>query len=431
MVRRLSRLSAVGLLAVVACSEGPDIAIIGAGITGSTAALAVRRHLGDNARISVFEASGRIGGRVAGIEVYEGKMGAYQELGAAIFHQENRLVASVADAGGLAWRRFRMQSAGLQATTLLYLLERYGLSLDCTRAPVEAMMRGFVTLYDESRPPWTSLDQFLDRAAMWPLYNQSIGQVLRQAGCPDSILDGIVCGGNRANYGQNLNMNAAAGLVSQKGSSGGLYSIVGGNVQLVQTSLDKAQADVHLNTSVVHVVRLVGGGFRLEMARPDGTVLPGQERQLPTFDGLGEDEDASPLMFAISHGLEFQTTHTYIIEVWVLLQAVPPFQCVHISVDTSTWPCRELLTTETTSASHISSMGRLEGSDKIYKIFARQPLGEDAFASIFDSFTVIHHKNWQAYPKLRPGQPLPPLLLSPGLVYPNALEFVVSTMETQ
>ena len=38
-------------------------------------------------------------------------------------------------------RRFRVQSGGLRATTLLYLVERYGLSLNCADASVDAMMQ--------------------------------------------------------------------------------------------------------------------------------------------------------------------------------------------------------------------------------------------------------------------------------------------------
>lgn len=67
-------------------SSKPNIAIIGAGIGGSSSSHFVRELFGPQATIDVFEASDRIGGRLHTVEV----AGKRFESGGSIIHPDNK-----------------------------------------------------------------------------------------------------------------------------------------------------------------------------------------------------------------------------------------------------------------------------------------------------------------------------------------------------
>ena len=67
-------------------SSKPNIAIIGAGIGGSSASHFVRELFGPEATIDVYEASDRIGGRLNTVEI----AGKRFESGGSIIHPKNK-----------------------------------------------------------------------------------------------------------------------------------------------------------------------------------------------------------------------------------------------------------------------------------------------------------------------------------------------------
>jgi len=50
---------------------------------------------------------------------------------------------------------------------------------------------------------------------------------------------------------------------------------------------------------------------------------------------------------------------------------------------------------------------------------------------LFDRVRDSTEVTWKAFPLMRPGEAPPPFRLANGVYYPNALESIVSTMETQ
>ena len=64
----------------------PNIAVIGAGIGGSSSSHFLRELFGSEATIDVFEASDRIGGRLDTVEI----AGKFFESGGSIIHPDNK-----------------------------------------------------------------------------------------------------------------------------------------------------------------------------------------------------------------------------------------------------------------------------------------------------------------------------------------------------
>ncbi|CAH8605903.1 unnamed protein product [Dicrocoelium dendriticum] len=74
------------------------VAIIGAGMGGATAAYYLRQLFGSEVGITVFEQSGRIGGRMKSANF----AGQLIETGASIYHTSNRYMVSFAKKFGLS-----------------------------------------------------------------------------------------------------------------------------------------------------------------------------------------------------------------------------------------------------------------------------------------------------------------------------------------
>jgi len=67
----------------------------------------------------------------------------------------------------------------------------------------------------------------------------------------------------------------------------------------------------------------------------------------------------------------------------------------------------------------------------VYKLFSRDPVAESLLDQLFCSRDALEQIRWEAYPVLRPSNDLPPFRLADGLYWVNAMEFAVSTMETE
>ena len=70
-----------------------NIAVVGGGIAGCSAAWFLRQALGKRASLTVFESSDRVGGRLATVRVG----GVEVEAGGTIIHETNRYMAGITD----------------------------------------------------------------------------------------------------------------------------------------------------------------------------------------------------------------------------------------------------------------------------------------------------------------------------------------------
>jgi len=71
-------------------------------------------------------------------------------------------------------------------------------------------------------------------------------------------------------------------------------------------------------------------------------------------------------------------------------------------------------------------------SDYLVKIFSQAAVTDERLSQLFGPGTIkwTYRKEWDAYPVLKPTREFPPIQLDEGLYYVNALEPMISTMET-
>jgi hypothetical protein len=86
----------------------------------------------------------------------------------------------------------------------------------------------------------------------------------------------------------------------------------------------------------------------------------------------------------------------------------------------------------TAGAGNLLSIERVAETDAgpLHKVFSIQELSDHTIGRLFVHGDVTR-MTWPAYPRLPPTSQWPGFRLAPGLYYTGAMEYAVSTMETQ
>ena len=107
----VAHLLVLSMLTIASPTAHTDVAIIGSGIAGAATAHYLREHLDADLQITVYEKTGKVGGRLQSVEFAEGR---HSEAGASVYHVINRNVKGFVE-------RFNL------STTQPYLAGRMGL----------------------------------------------------------------------------------------------------------------------------------------------------------------------------------------------------------------------------------------------------------------------------------------------------------------
>ncbi|GAA34351.2 prenylcysteine oxidase [Clonorchis sinensis] len=234
------------------------VAIVGGGMGGSTAAYYLRQLFGSRVAITLFEQSGRIGGRMKSIDF----AGQREEMGASIFHESNQYMLKFAKQFGLDIKdesksddriMFYAGHEHLSFSTLggasflvpFRLLWRYGIPLMQVRWYTGSIIRDFVKIYSlqdrgycfttTARLFEALKPEFLEMTKWtygdWLSKKHRVGETLKE-----EIAYGLVSN----NYCQNLNVHAFVGFITMATLLSKLFSVKGGNEQVPQRLVDSA-----------------------------------------------------------------------------------------------------------------------------------------------------------------------------------------------
>lgn len=410
--------------------------------------------------VVLFEASSRLGGRVEHVRL-DG--GVDIEAGASMWVRENRLMNELVRELGLrAVRRggdelrrvdrvgvyssglsgiwngnqFVFQSSVWKWLTPLRLFFRYGLApLDVQRLVDSAVSR-FVGIYDES--VWNSTAALMERLRLVNDTQLTLAAFLRDQRVPQAYIDEIASVAVRVNYGQaESRISAFAGLITLVAMSSECFQVDGGNAQLIDAMVRASNATVRLRTPVHSIEREQSIWQRVKSALSGSNGGPAAR-----FLVNGEPFDfvviATPLELAPTLRVAlaapsmpmraFQTTHT------VIVSGMPAVTMA------STLGVESVMTTETAAREQAVSFTsfvlqfRYVNGTCVYKVFSRTAVSDATLQEVFAGpFTVHFRRAWRAYPVLSPVETrdwASTILDEEGIVYANAIESVVSTMET-
>eukprot|EP01088_Endostelium_zonatum_P003814 TRINITY_DN15002_c0_g1_i1.p1 TRINITY_DN15002_c0_g1~~TRINITY_DN15002_c0_g1_i1.p1 ORF type:complete len:462 (-),score=84.65 TRINITY_DN15002_c0_g1_i1:60-1445(-) len=430
----------VFVAAFVLCSYAATlnkVAIIGSGIGGASAAHWIHKQF-PSAEITVFERSSIVGGRIRS-ETFNNKT---VELGASIIHTSNQHLRSFVQEFSLTeskpepnrnsrfglWggNSFLFESSDFKLLTLYKLFARYGTAPVVSLNKASAVKDQFCNFYkilprrsfEDSRNFWQAVN-------LYHYGHEVFSDNLFRSRVEELYTREIISAVMRVNYGQDTFSNALAGYISLIGAeSNSLYSIEGGNVQIIQNLLKSSTATIHL---VSHVTNITSSNNKytihyhrqssnLESADFDAVIIatPLEIANIDLQNVENLDEEITHI------DRKFQTTHTTIV------QGNP--KASYFGGREGELP-GEILTVENEGLMFSSLAEKSKG---LYKVFSRAEMTEKEVEKMFGDVEGVKRVEWKAYPVLNPalrGGGDPKFVLAPRLYYVNAVETYASAME--
>ncbi|XP_007938295.1 prenylcysteine oxidase 1 [Orycteropus afer afer] len=435
----------------------PDkIAIIGAGIGGTSAAYYLRQKFGKDVKIDLFE-RGEVGGRLATTAV----AGQDYESGGSIIHPLNlhmkRFVkdlglSAVKGSDGLMGvyngEKLVFEESHWFIITMIKLIWHYGFQFLRMHMWVEDMLDKFMRIYRYQSHDYafSSVEKLLHALGgddFLQLLNRTLLETLEKAGFSEKFLNEIVTPVMRSNYGQSMGINSFAGAVSLAGAESGLWAVEGGN-KLVCLGLLQASKGNLISGSVMYIE---------EKTRTKQTGNPTKMYEVVYQTGSEIRSDfydivlvATPLNRKMSNITflnfdppieEFHQYYQHIVTTFIKGQLNTT---VFSSRALDQFDLSAVFTTDNPDL-FINSIGivspvREKDNPKpstdgtyVWKIFSQDILTKQQILKYFLSYDCAVKKSWLAYPHYKPPEKCPSIILHDRLYYLNGIECAASAME--
>jgi prenylcysteine oxidase/farnesylcysteine lyase len=458
-------------------SMSKNVAIIGAGSAGASAAYFLRKYSqerGIQLNMTVYERESYVGGRSTTVGVY-GDQEDPVELGASIFVQVNQNLVNAAKEFNLSTSGFRdyrsdapalgiwngkdfvyTQASGGSWWDTAKLLWKYGLAPVKTLNLMKATVGKFLQMYDEPYFPWKSLSQVAYDLGLTAATACTGEQFLEQNGIGKLFAQDIVQASTRVNYAQNLPLiHGLEAMVCM--ATDGAQAIDGGNWQIFSNMLVASGAVVHLNRTVSKLAKLQDSTYSISTKGTDSVDMFEQQ----SFD---EVVLAGPLQYS---GIEFENEPRHVPDKIPYVQLhVTLFTSKHLlspqafNLRSDQLVPQVVLTTLPPGETHGSnpagvgspgffsisllrpSMDTRHGEERLeylYKVFSPSQLNDEFLINVLglegdeighEDVSWMYRKVWDSYPYEYPRVTFEELELDDGLWYTAGIESLISTMET-
>lgn len=424
----------------------PHVCLIGAGITSATISHFLTKTTLDPApRITVFEKSAKMGGRIASVELQTKYNSVKFEAGASIIAESNQLMSYFADFLNLSRTSPPDRTLGLwdgsafSVRTVanspwrsrMAFAKRYGVSLVRMRLFVSDLLSRYAQVYpkDGAGTDWRAcetVEELFGRSeGLYNLTQIGFAEVVAEKFLP-LFGSEMVAAVTRVNYGQDpAEMNGFSGSVALAGSGTDLWAVHGGNVQVVNGLLARSGAEVLLNTPVRRVVLKEERGKKLLELQTGSKRWTCDAVVLATPFELAEIAVPDDIAKLLDVGRTFQRTYATFV-MGVLNERT-------FGAD----PPDSVLTTENVSEPFTSIGKSWNGNDTdeppIFKIFSKNSLDESAMQRIFEQGAKkLVEFPWLAYPKFHAPESFPKFTVDMDgsmLIYTSPIESAGSAME--
>ncbi|KAL9110361.1 MAG: hypothetical protein Q9227_005092 [Pyrenula ochraceoflavens] len=252
-----------------------QIAIIGAGSAGASAAYYLNKYSTNNLNITIFEQSSYIGGRSITVDAFDDPTLPI-ELGASIFVKVNRNLVSAAERFNLVTRQafnlrpkhssydvgiwngqdfvYKQARGSSWWTDVTKLIWQYGLAPIRTQRLMKKAVGQFLQMYDKPHFPFADLSEAVANVGLLGFTSSTGRQVLDVNNIGSKFSNEIIQSATRVNYGQNLNqIHGLETMVCM--ATDGAMSIEGGNWQIFDRMAHASGARLRLNTTVSGIQR--------------------------------------------------------------------------------------------------------------------------------------------------------------------------------
>ncbi|XP_072515244.1 prenylcysteine oxidase 1-like isoform X2 [Salminus brasiliensis] len=445
----------VGRRSLASASEPPKkIAVIGAGIGGSSAAYFLRQEFGPSVKIDVYEA-GTVGGRTA----TENVKGHDYEIGAAVIHPLNLHLKHFVETLGLSPRaevktkmaifngkELTFEESDWFIVNFIRMLWRYGFNSFRKPGWVEGILGKFMSIYQYQKLGYSfsSVEQLLHAVDADKLLNQTLEEAMLADGFSQVFINDIVTPNTRINFGLNAGLNAFVGVVSLADGTSGLWTVEGGNKRMSAGLLELSKAEL-IQARVISLKTSPSKSAAANLYEVNYVGDSGSSHSLydiviiatPLHKGLS---DISFSGFSPPIPSHFPGNFQQIVNTLVLGK----LNMSYLGTDqkASDFLMSDILTTDNKALpfNSLASVGPVKvpqgyalppaSESKVWKMFSARPLSEEALGAIFESREGVWVKPWLAYPSYTPPlRRTPPFVLHDRLFYVNAIEWAASCME--
>ncbi|KAG9091270.1 hypothetical protein FS749_016670 [Ceratobasidium sp. UAMH 11750] len=448
----------LGLAQLVDVARATNVAIIGAGAGGSSAAywlsLAKQRApAGTNLNVTVYEKDTRIGGRTTTVYPYNDNSYAPIELGASIFTPANRNMMRAVSELGLELVQFGGATPGLgiwdgkqfvwrttdnSTDDNLRMAARYQNGPVVSGGLIVQFLASFAKSYTPSLTQFQTINDYSAQLGYTPLETVTLKSHFDSNGVNENWTNEFMTASTRFNYGQDIDkIQGVAGLASL--SAGSAYSVKTGNFKLFEGLLAKSGAVVKLGSEVLVVAKcphkLCKSNWRYVVATKNG--------QIAGYDAvvLANPLPLSRIQFLnLPQPSSLPAVQYLHLHVTLLTTTTPALLPAYFKVDNSSALPGTVLTTAESgiqpkfnSIRYQATIQRNGNTEYVIKIFSKTKITDVTLATLFGQGKVgwVYRKEWDAYPYFPPRSDYPPVKLDQGLYYINAMEGLWSTMETE
>ncbi|KAI0035817.1 FAD/NAD-P-binding domain-containing protein [Vararia minispora EC-137] len=426
------------------------IAVVGAGAGGSSAAFWLSKARERNALdviVDVYERADYVGGRATIVYPYDNRSLAPIELGASLYAPGNLdMVRAVAEFG-LSNTSFGIGNAEVDgfwdgktiggAAGDGQFIARYGLeTIGNAQVAPQTVVGAVGSLYAPTRPVWNTTSALVN-ALNWAAMLSSTGaEFYTTQNVSRLFIDELIEALSRANYCQDVNKMHAIGVTIGLATTGAV-SVAGGNRQVFENFVKASGATLKLNTEAVQVYSILPAGGRWILKSSAG---------VRTYDAviLAAPFHLSNIALPPSFSSTIPPQPYKRVHVTLLTTTSPSFNTAYLGAqNVITPPTSVFITLNATRRpggpvfNSLQRLAVLNGTGKggkdesLVKIFSDEVLSDAFLDELVGERGWTFKHTWDAFPILTPATSFPPVHVAKGLYYVNALEPVVSTMETE
>jgi prenylcysteine oxidase/farnesylcysteine lyase len=408
------------------------IAIIGAGIGGSSAAHYLLRN--KDIKVDIYEKSDRVGGRIQSVNI----KGHTINVGASFFIKDNKLIYDLVKELNIEINS--TQALKAQQTTailrgyypffyvsnysiinMVKFIWRYGLAPLYTKKLISDNVKEFVKVYAmlDNHTTFDNVADYLKTMKMTDLVLCTIEEYLVKNGIDQKYIDEVVNAFAAGIYNQDKTIGAFAGFITLAGAGNEAFEITKGNDYLIQTLVNKLKENpnfkLFLNTSVNNIKKQNGKYYIGETEYDRVIIGCPLEKTGIKFENI-TIKNPGP------HS--FKDTHVIVVEGEVNSAYFNQGKENVVDIPNSFYVTNKNLT------ENISDL--IYRGNNITTIQGDNNIPERGFKILKEGYKVLYRKYWEfAYPKFEKVQleDLPSFILDKGLYYINAIETAGSCQE--